>query len=422
MKSIRSATIVLSLIFSLTTSYSQDHKKELSPGYYVVVGAYASTRENIAQLYVDRLQAEGHDASYGFNEARNMYFVYLRYFDNLKSALQDMEKTRRNNFPDAWVRVVAGDVAVGKQPVSGKDKVLDATDNATKKDDDIAPKDTSKPGKPDGMDKDETLPPPVVQITASDSAFEVTENEEIIQYDTMTLGNTEVFLSLFNARNNRIVSGDVQVVDTERAKQITKVKGNEYLLLPDPKSKSGQLTLICEAFGYRKVQQEINYPLPLADTVKPFIDLMGTTLVVNFDLIRYHKGDIATLYNVYFYNDAALMLPESRYELQTLLQMMEELPYRIKLHGHTNGNYHGRIISLGPDKNLFSLDGSQNSIGTAKDLSRLRAEVIKEFLVGKGIAADRIEVKAWGGKRPLYDKHSANAKKNVRVEVEILED
>src|SRR5690606_36012607 len=263
---------------------------------------------------------------------------------------------------------------------------------------------------------DETLPPPVVQITASDSAFEVAENEEIIQYDTMTLGNTEVFLSLFNARNNRIVSGDVQVIDTERAKQITKVKGNEYLLLPDPKSKSGQLTLICEAFGYRKVQQEINYPLPLADTVKPFIDLMGTTLVVNFDLIRYHKGDIATLYNVYFYNDAALMLPESRYELLGLLQMMEERPYRIKLHGHTNGNYHGRIISHGADKNLFSLDGSQNSIGTAKDLSRLRAEVIKEFLVGKGIAADRIEIKAWGGKRPLYDKQSANAKKNVRVE------
>ena len=100
----------------------------------------------------------------------------------------------------------------------------------------------------------------------------------------MTLGNTEVFLSLFNARNNRIVEGDVEVIDTERAKLITKVKGNEYLNLPDPKSKSGQLTLICDVFGYRKIQQEINYPLPLADTVKEFVDLMGTTLVVNFNL------------------------------------------------------------------------------------------------------------------------------------------
>jgi outer membrane protein OmpA-like peptidoglycan-associated protein len=48
--------------------------------------------------------------------------------------------------------------------------------------------------------------------------------------------------------------------------------------------------------------------------------------------------------------------------------------------------------------------------------------VIKEYLVSNGIAADRIEVKAWGGKRPLYDKHSPNARQNVRVEVEINEE
>ncbi len=57
---------------------------------------------------------------------------------------------------------------------------------------------------------------------------------------------------------------------------------------------------------------------------------------------------------------------------------------------------------------------------SAKDLSYNRAEVIKEYLVANGIAADRVEIKAWGGKRPIYDKRSANAKKNVRVEVEIL--
>ena len=239
----------------------------------------------------------------------------------------------------------------------------------------------------------------------------------------MTLGNTEVFLSLYNARNNRIVDGTVQVVDTDRSRLITNVKGNEYLLLPDPKSKSGQLTLICEAFGYRKIQQEINYPLPLADTVKPYIDLMGTTLVVNFDLVRYHKGDIATLYNVYFFNDAALMLPESKFELGSLLQLMSENPkYKIRLHGHTNGNYTGKILTVGSDKNYFSLNGAQQGLGSAKDLSRGRAEVIRDFLVSNGVNASRMEIKAWGGKRPIYDKNSANAKKNVRVEVEILEE
>jgi outer membrane protein OmpA-like peptidoglycan-associated protein len=115
------------------------------------------------------------------------------------------------------------------------------------------------------------------------------------------------------------------------------------------------------------------------------------------------------------------MLPESKYELNSLLQMMLENPrYRIRLHGHTNGNYHGRIISMGENKNFFSLDGSKNSIGSAKDLSYNRADVIKQYLAANGVDPLRVEIKAWGGKRPIFDKHSVNAKKNVRVDVEIL--
>jgi outer membrane protein OmpA-like peptidoglycan-associated protein len=56
------------------------------------------------------------------------------------------------------------------------------------------------------------------------------------------------------------------------------------------------------------------------------------------------------------------------------------------------------------------------------DLSYNRADVVKEYLVSKGIEPGRVSLKAWGGRRPLYDKNSANAKKNVRVVVEILED
>jgi outer membrane protein OmpA-like peptidoglycan-associated protein len=266
-----------------------------------------------------------------------------------------------------------------------------------------------------------TASTPLPNDTTATTQPVVEDNPPIKQYDHITLGNTEVFLSLYNSRNNRIVEGNIKVVDPDRAKLLTEVKGNEYLILPDPKNKTGQLTLICEAFGYRKIQQEINYPLPLADTIKEHIDLMGTTFVINFDLVRYHKGDIGTLYHVYFYNDAAIMLPESAYELNSLLQMMQEnKSYRIRLHGHTNGNYHGRIITMGDVKNFFSLDGSKNSMGSAKDLSEKRAGIIKEYLVANGIDASRVETKAWGGKRPLYDKHSVNAKRNVRVEVEII--
>jgi outer membrane protein OmpA-like peptidoglycan-associated protein len=330
-----------------------------------------------------------------------------------------MQATRKQaEFAQAWVRVVPGDITAKAEVKAEAPKPEPAKAAAVQEEKVVA---SAKPVT-DTTEPTAQKSNPVVSAVPPDKVV-VTDNEPIVQYDKITLGNTEVFLSLYNATNNRIVEGSIKVIDTERTKVLTEVKGNEYLILPDPKSKSGQLTMICEAFGYRKIQQEINYPLPLADTIKEYIDLMGTTFVINFDLVRYRRGDIATLYNVYFYNDAALMLPESKFELNSLLQLMQENPkYRIKLHGHTNGNYHGRIITVGENKNFFSLDGSKSSIGSAKDLSYNRAEVIKEYLESQGIEPSRIEVKAWGGKRALYDRHGVNAKRNVRVEVEILDE
>jgi outer membrane protein OmpA-like peptidoglycan-associated protein len=318
----------------------------------------------------------------------------------------------QGEFTDAWVRVVHGDIV--------------AAASAEPKPETSNPTTVSPPAPPVQLEPAEQPEASAEQPAASTEEKTVEEdpivdNEEIVQHKQMTLGNTEVFLSLFYGTKNRVVDGEVQVIDTERSRFITKVKGNDYLVLPDPKTKSGQLTLTCDVFGYRKVQHELNYPLPLADTVKEHIKLMGTTIVVSFELIRYLKGDTQILYNVYFYNDAAIMLPESKYEVNSLLEMMKENPnYKIKLHGHSNGNYHGKIIGLGPDKNFFSMEGSTQSVGSANDLSGQRAGTIKAYLVANGIAEDRVDVKAWGGKKPLYDKHSANAKKNVRVEVEVV--
>ncbi|MCS6974021.1 MAG: OmpA family protein [Cyclobacteriaceae bacterium] len=384
--------------------YAQPAPHELEPGYYVVVAAYAHSRENYASRFTKDLQDKGLSAQYGFNAQKNLFFVYLSYHTDLRSSLIEMKKVReQGKFTDAWVRVVAGLIAHRPEPVTQQVMQLNSQTGSQPV---VAP---APAPQPDPAEKKE-------EIT-------VEQEEKIIQYPVMTLGNTEVFLSLFDATTNRVIDGEVQVIDTERNRLITKVKGNEYLMLPDPKTQSGMLTLIAEVFGYRKQQVEINYPLPLKDTIKPYIELMGTTLAVLFDMVRYRRGDRATLYNVYFFNDAAIMLPESKYELTQLLEMMKENPrYRIRLHGHTNGNYHGKILYLGPDKNFFSLTGARERIGSAKDLSYERAETIKEYLMTNGISGDRIEIKAWGGKRPLYDRHGVNARKNVRVEVEVLAD
>ncbi len=420
--------ILASFCFFLKTGFSQS---ELPSGYYVVVAAYDDTREDFAKRYTDQLKAKGHSALYGFNSVRNLFFVYVDYYANLKESLIKMRETRKKEeFFDAWVRVVSGDIVASVNATEIKSEAPAREEPAVKEKPVEAP--TPQPIVEEKKVVAEETKPVVEQPVVSEPTITETpkkaetvaeQAEKIIQYKQMTLGNTEVFLSLFYGTKNRVVDGEVQIIDTERSRFITKVKGNDYLILPDPKSKSGQLTLTCDVFGYRKVQQELNYPLPLADTVKENIDLMGTTLVVSFDLIRYQKGDINTLYNVYFYNDAAIMLPESKYELTNLLQMMQDSPStRIALHGHSNGNYHGKILGLGPEKNFFTMEGAVQGVGTAKDLSEQRAGTIKEYLIVNGISADRMEVKAWGGKRPIFDKHSVNAKKNVRVEVEIVQE
>jgi outer membrane protein OmpA-like peptidoglycan-associated protein len=383
-------------------SYSQSPFTAESEGYYTIVGAFA-IKENAANLNAS-LQKNGMNTSYGFLASRNIYYVYALRSADVKACIEEMRELRKKpEFWDAWVRYIREDGTSIEVPAAS---VEEAPQSLTE----TPPTELTQADPAQPQEDPASAPEEIV----------VEENEEIIQYDNVTLGNTEVFLSLYNPQNDKVANGVVQVIDAERGRLIQEVPGNTYLVLPDPKSKSGNITLIADVLGYRKVQKEMNFNNPLADT--SFITQMGTSLVANFEMVRYHTGDIRTLYNIYFYNDAAVMMPESKYELSMLLDMMQEnLKYKIKLHGHTNGNYHGKIIKVGSDGDFFSVaKDAETTVGSAKELSESRAEVIKDWLVAQGIDASRIEVKAWGGKRPIFDKHSANAKKNIRVEVEVV--
>lgn len=403
---------IISLTLCSLSAIAQG-SKELTAGYYTVVAAYDNSREEYAKRYTQTLVDKGLKAEYGFNSSRDLFYVYLQAHDNLRTALKSMYEVRgKGEFADAWVRVVPGVIG---QPGESERPVT--VDTAPAEETPVKEEKSAEPA----VKKEE---PPVAVAVVEKPADEVPveEEEKIIQEYPMTLGNSEIFLSLFNASNNRIIDGEVLVIDTDRGRLIKTVKGNEYLSLPDPKNESGKITLICDVFGYRKLQYDINFRNPEKDTALAYVDMMGLSFIVSFDMVRYRKGDIQTLSHVYFFNDAAVMLPESRYEVNQLLQMMTENPkMKILLHGHTNGHYHGKIIKMGPEKNFFALGkDAVSTVGSAKDLSYERAEVIKEYLVANNINADRIEVKGWGGKKPLFDKHSANARKNVRVEVEVV--
>ncbi|MGK7390068.1 MAG: OmpA family protein [Candidatus Cyclobacteriaceae bacterium M2_1C_046] len=386
---------------------------------YVVIGAFKF--EENAREWVEFASRHDLDAEFEMNYNRGLYYVYVLSTDNWQNAVDKLHEVwGLNDFKDSWI--YTGDFGSQypeEEPVIAEEKEgVRELEEPRRQEEQINEPEAIK------IDRQAEITP----LSKEELREEVILKEEarLAEPDDedLTLGDYTIFFNLFNAANNQDVSGEVQIIDTERAKLIQSVKGGEYTSVVDPNNGSGKLTLIVETFGYRKLQHQINYNEPFADTASVDIDLIGDIMVYHFPLVRYHKGDIATMYNVYFFKDAAIMRPESKYELHRLIEMMEENPgFEIKIHGHINGKSPGVIVTAGEDGNMFALSEDDNTgFGSAKKLSKERAIVIKNYLISNGIDPARMEIKAWGGKRMLYDKHSPQAHKNVRVEIEILEE
>jgi len=379
----------------------------LQKGYYIVVAAYRIGQEKYMESYVNKLNTSGLHTKYGYDMGRKFYYIYLDYYTDFDESIQQMLKSRKEGgFTDAWVRIMKE--GYNPQPLAEAKLVEELTPAPV----------------PVMEQKVEEVKKEEIASERVEVKVEEPVTEKPISKEPLPLNEANVLLYLFNPTNSEPIEGDVDIIDGDVSRLIKKVKAHEVIPMTDPKNKTGKVTLISSSFGFRKVQHDFVLSEVTKDNLPDYMEWRDDHYVIKFDMARLHRGDIETLYNVYFFNDAAVMLPESKYELERLLEFMNASSrYKILLHGHTNGNARGKIITMGPSKNFFALtsdvvDGS----GTAKDLSYQRALIIKDWLVANKINADRIDIKAWGGSRMIHDKHSNNARRNVRVEVEVLED
>jgi outer membrane protein OmpA-like peptidoglycan-associated protein len=145
--------------------------------------------------------------------------------------------------------------------------------------------------------------------------------------------------------------------------------------------------------------------------------------IFTFDLVRAKKGDYIDFNDVRFFRNTTILEPHSEVELNGLVDLMKENEnYKVKIHGHCNGDDSRSVITLGSSTTIFALDPAHNKkeTMTAKRLTELRAETVKNYLIGQGIDADRLSIKGQGGKMMIYLRTSTLANRNDRVEVEVL--
>lgn len=161
---------------------------------------------------------------------------------------------------------------------------------------------------------------------------------------------------------------------------------------------------------------------PVVDSAKIKDEMLKEK--VNKQVMSMKKGEMETLDYIFFYKDASVLRPESKYEVDRLVKNLKEYPnVKIRIHGHTNGNDKGKIIRRSnTSTDFFSLENTVEDWGSAKELSEERANAIRDYLIANGINKDRMTVKAWGGKKPLYPVDDIKAEANVRVEIEVVKE
>jgi len=234
-----------------------------------------------------------------------------------------------------------------------------------------------------------------------------------------------VYCNVTSGVNKQMVGGTLQVVDLKKKLLVYNVQANKTQPVPLFNDGGKQKLIICDIFGYKKQDFDLNLDNIENDSTADQVRIIDDTIVIDFELKRLEKGDVAVAYNIFFYDDASVMLPKSTYELDQLLELMQENnKIKIKIHGHTNTGKLGKILYLEKGDNIFFRLTAKNkeTFGSAKQLSKKRAETINYYLQWKRIADDRIETEGHGGSDMLFPNTHPLSYKNKRVEIEILAD
>jgi outer membrane protein OmpA-like peptidoglycan-associated protein len=195
--------------------------------------------------------------------------------------------------------------------------------------------------------------------------------------DSQTKKTVNAKFEIHNLENGRIVSSGIS----------DKVNGEYLVCLPV----GADYAFSATAEGY--LFHSENFTLTDADASDSYSR--------NIELERINIGRSLVLNNIFFETGSSTLLKESFVELNTLVGLLNENPkLRVEIGGHTD--------------NVGNAEYNMN-------LSQYRADAVKNYLVEKGIEANRLQSKGYGFSKPIADNDSEqNRAKNRRTEIKII--
>ena len=368
--------------------------------YYVVIGAYSI--EGNAQQATLQAHAMNYPAIYGYNADRKFFYVYIRVSSEKEKALSTLADIRKEGFRDAWI-------FQGSLQFSAPNPVATV----------------STPENIRPQAQAHSVESPTISVTPEDVA---SINETIAKSDSIPLEEPEkpakpagrgFVFNLINKSTGNPITGMVRLQESDRSNQFRPFVAHDIVYVTAPVNKSGRWFMVCDVVGFRPLRTYFDYKD--AEHFEGVSIGQEQEIILPVPLERVRKGDYIELESVRFYNNTNIMTPESERELKELLTMMNEnANYRIRIHGHTNGTQGRDIVSLGESTDLFHTSTlNKKHAGTAKELSLLRAQTVRQYMVNNGIEEKRIDVKGEGGVNMVYDPKGTLAAMNDRVEVEV---
>jgi outer membrane protein OmpA-like peptidoglycan-associated protein len=375
------AAVVLSAM--ITTAFSQKN-------YYVVIGAFATEKGDIKE-FTGRLPENQSDTAYTIYPDENLMHFYLLKTSDREEALEKSMKLQE---------------AIERRDV----ELVNAVENY-RSENQASPTIQSEQGVV-VADGDLT--------GAASSRSSETAGTGVPTENEVVLPKGKFFKFKVETMEGNPILDNVHYVNLTEGRELGAFPTYQNVDVLRP-ANAGRMTVVCGVFGYKEIRKDIDYFNPrLTDGV--YLDDEGAW-VIPYRLERLKKWDVSVMYNVAFYKDAAFMLPSSKKDLDELVTMMKTNPnYVIKVHAHCNSKNSRKIIAPGQSVQYFNVEGAVEEKGSAKLLTKYRAELVKSYLIENGIEEKRIKTFGWGGSEMLVEENSFQSKLNDRIEIEILED